>query len=138
MVNIKPKEDGRKLAFGRELMPPVSISTPLIEPQFRTPPSSADLTRNVYASKPIVKFVQDAFVLFAQPCNSPYPTWWPPTKELLVGAHHLHSLESLLAGCGWQVQEVTSNRIKLEVIFMDDSIIHGRNWKDYALKTTHS
>jgi DNA ligase-4 len=138
MVNIKPKEDGKKFEFGGELMPPVPISTPLsrrIEPQLPTPPPSADSTRNAYSSKPIVKFIQDAFVWFAQPCNAPCPTWRPPTKELLVGAYRLHSLESLLAGCGWQAQEVTPSRTKHGVIFIDDSTIHGRSWKDYALKT---
>ncbi|KIM90611.1 hypothetical protein PILCRDRAFT_1874 [Piloderma croceum F 1598] len=138
MVNIKPKEDGQKLAFGGELVPPVPISTPpsrQIETQFPTPPPSADSTRNVYSSKPIVKFVQDAFVWFAQPCNAPCPTWRPPTTELLVGAYRLHSLESLLTGCGWQAQGVTSSRIKRGVIFIDESTIRGRSWKDYALKT---
>jgi DNA ligase-4 len=140
MVNVKPKEDGEKLPLGGELMPPVSISTPpscRVEPQLSTPLPSADFTRKVYSSKPIVKFVQDAFVWFAQPCNAPCPPWRPPAKELLAGAYRLHSLESLLTGCGWQGQGMNSSRIKRGVIFIDESTIHGRSWKDYALKTLH-
>jgi len=134
--DILRKKD--KLSFAEKLMPPIPISTPparRIESQLPTPPSSTDSNRNAYASKPMIRFLRDAFVWFAQPCNAPRPAWRPPTKDLLVGATQLHSLESLLAGCGWQVNGTASNRMKYGVVFVDDSSTHGKSWKEYASKT---
>jgi DNA ligase-4 len=134
-VSVMFKENGQKPNFRDDLMHPISIISPptrQIETQLPTHPTS---TSNVYASRPIIKFVQDAYVWFAQPCNAPRPTWRPPTKDLLVGATRLHSLESLLAGCGWQAGGAVPSRIKRGVVFIDESTSDRKSWKEYALKT---
>jgi len=112
-------EDSQKLTFLGNHMPAISLP---VHP-----------TSNAYSSKSIIKFVQDAFVWFAQPCNAPRPYWRPPIKDLLVGANRVHSLESLLVGCGWE--DAVSSRMKFGVIFVDDSTFDGQCWKEYALKT---
>lgn len=96
-----------------------------------TPPVSAD-SKNVYGSKPIVRFLRDAFVWFAQPFNSPRPTWRPATQNFLAASSRLHSLESLMLGCGWQGG--VAGRMKYGVVFVDDSSASGKSWKAYALK----
>jgi DNA ligase-4 len=73
-------------------------------------------------------------VWFAQPCNAHRPTWRPPSKELLFGASRLHSLEALLAGCGWKAPKIASTQMNHGVIFVDDSTADGKNWKEYTLK----
>jgi DNA ligase 4 len=126
-------KDRQKNTFVVSVMPSISTLTPAIGSQMATPPLSADSISKVYASKPIVTFVKDAFVWFAQPCNTPRPTWRPPIKDLLGLSCRLHSLESLLTGCGWQSQGVA---MKHGVVFVDQSTSYGgRSWKEYTLKT---
>jgi DNA ligase 4 len=134
LLGVKQQGKKQKLAFGEDLMPPISIST-FSKSQLPTPPQSADSVRGTATPKPLVKFVKNAFVWFAQPSNAPRPAWRLPTKNLLVGACRLHSLEALLAGCGWQTHGTTSTQMKQGVIFVDDSTSEGKSWKDYALKT---
>lgn len=109
--------------LGDEFTPFVTLSPPIL----------AD-SKSVYVSKPIVIFLRDAFVWFAQPCNTPRPTWRPATQDLVAASSRLHSLESLMLGCGWQSGNIPS-RMKYGVVFVDDSTASGRSWKEYALRT---
>lgn len=124
----------QKVAFEEDLMSPISISTSS-KSRLPTSPQSADSVKGTATSQPLVKFIENAFVWFAQPSNAPRPAWRQSTENLLVGACRLHSLEALLAGCGWKTYRTASTQMKYGVIFVDDSTSEGKSWKDYALKT---
>lgn len=113
------------------------LRAPLVhrtECQPPTSPAGVDPNKNIYKLRPMVKFLREAFVWFAQPYNSPRPVWRPPTSDLLAASSHLHSLESLLLGCGWEAGNVVS-QMKYGVVFVDDSTVDGKSWNEYTMKT---
>jgi len=87
---------------------------------------------------PISMFLDTALVWFGRSCNANRSLVRPLLCKRLVPADHLlHSLESLLVGCGWNAQD--GEEIKLcgwverGVIIIDTSESHGNDWRVYAL-----
>lgn len=52
----------------------------------------------------------------------------------LPHGQRIHSLESLLAGCGWSKGVLGSSWVERGVMFVDVSTVEGNKWKDYALE----
>ena len=82
----------------------------------------------------MIPFIQDALVYFARCSKTPCPPWRVSSKHLMTRTSRVHTLESLLAGCGWQGAIVPSKKTH-GIIFVDETTEHGKDWKQYALET---
>lgn len=81
-------------------------------------------------------FLSNALVWVAKPregggsSHSSHRSW----VRTLPHGQRIHSVESLLSGCGWSKDVLGSSWVKRGVIFVDVSTTEGNKWKDYALK----
>jgi len=83
---------------------------------------------------PMAKFLRNALVWFARSRVGSRP-YFPPWKKLVHQEHQLHSMESLLMGCGWhQDTKIVCDWVECGIVFVDDSEDGGKEWKRYALE----
>jgi DNA ligase-4 len=83
---------------------------------------------------PGMVFLEHALVWFAKPsgCASGSSYWsW---KNSFPRQQRLHSVESLLTGCGWHIKDPSSAWAKRGVVFVDESDMMGKKWKSYAME----
>ncbi|RDB20889.1 DNA ligase [Hypsizygus marmoreus] len=76
------------------------------------------------------KFLENALVWFAKPRGKS-----TGSKISVPRTQRLHSLESLLLGCGWSMTLGEAIWAERGIIFVDDSCEAGTRWKEHVLKT---
>lgn len=108
-----------------QLGDPISLPPQTCQKQLTTPSYNEDLNA----------FAQDAIVYFAQCSKTPCPSWRLSSRHLMTRASRVHTLESLLAGCGWQGTIIVPRKKTHGIVFVDEATERGRDWKRYALKT---
>lgn len=87
-----------------------------------------------HGTSPGRNFLDNALVWFARPCRgfSVTTTW--SLLSSISRRQRLHSIESLLLGCGWDVNSHEAVA-KWGVIFVDTNGPAGKEWKGHILKT---
>lgn len=87
------------------------------------------------ANMTLSELLTDAFVWFAKPRRGVAQPQMASLYRAVPSEQRLHSLESLLFGCGWHPDELTGcDWIRRGVIFVDDSDDTGKHWKRYTLE----
>ncbi|KAF8074808.1 hypothetical protein FPV67DRAFT_1777589 [Lyophyllum atratum] len=106
---------------------PVPAVVPLI---INPPTSSVDHSTTAGS-----RFLKNALIWFAKPRgkSSPSSNW--TLKSSVCRGQQLHSVESLLTGCGWCVDACGSTWADKGVIFVDESDAAGKDFADQSLRT---
>ena len=143
-VRISEDQDGQLGSPPKSLMSttvPGDIKPPQYHSNFAcVQPMSVD-TQDIYITpqhvpsslSPRMDFLEQALVWFAKPsgCTSRPAVWsW---KNSIPRQQQLHSIESLLAGCGWHADGAGSAWVTRGVVFLDESDDMGNKWKSYAV-----
>lgn len=105
-------------------VPSVSMSGPSLIPRQAM---SAPLS-------PWVECIEHALVWFAKPSSytSELSDW--SLVNTVPRQQRLHSIESLLTGCGWHTDNPGSAWAKRGVVLVNEGDETGRAWKSYTLK----
>jgi hypothetical protein len=84
----------------------------------------------------LAKLLQNALIWFARTidANGVNPPWPPQWKQHIPRGNYLHSFEALLVGCGWG-DDGGCEWAERGVIFVDESEVEGKQWKEYVLRT---
>lgn len=85
-------------------------------------------------SSPGMAFLENALVWFAGPSRKSTPSHNGALKRSIPRRQRLHSLESLLLGCGWHAEAHESPWAVCGVIYIDGSDAVGTEWKGHVLK----
>jgi hypothetical protein len=94
------------------------------------PPSYITLQPASGLLSPGMAFLEHALVWFAKPSGRSDLSW----KNCVPQQQRLHSVNSLLTGCGWHTDDRGSVWAERGVIFVDESDEMGKTWKSYAMK----
>ena len=83
---------------------------------------------------PWMAFLEHALVWFAKSSDhSSGPSHWSSNNSI-PRQQRLHSIESLLTGCGWDIDDAGSAWAKRGVIFVDESDDMGKEWMSYTME----
>lgn len=122
------------LAAKRTDVVPVQLPTPrptpaTLEGQRVSNKSVTEVTKSVAANS-MTSFLLSSLVWLAKPCGSSCPSWRPSSGQIVPQGHRVHSLETLLIGCGWSEDGGCCEWVQRGVIFVD----HDKTWKEYIRK----